>query len=78
MVVALGGDIIVLEVGFSVEGNLSGLDFSVFGVDFVSDEDDGDVFADSGKILVPFGDVLVGDSGSHVEHDDGTVCADAR
>ena len=41
----------------------------------VSDEDDRDVLTDSGKILVPFWDVFVGDSGANIEHDDSTVTA---
>lgn len=53
-----------------MEGDLSGLYLSVFGVDLswcvgnylVSDENDRDVLTDSGEILVPLGDVLVGDS----------------
>ena len=54
-----------------MEGDLAGLNFSVFLVNFISDEDDGDVIADTGEILVPLGDVLVGDSSGDIEHDDG-------
>jgi hypothetical protein len=48
LVVAFGGDIIVLEVSLSVEGDLSSLYFSVFDVYFVSNEHHRDVFANSG------------------------------
>lgn len=39
-------------------------------VNLVSAEDDGDVLADALEIAVPVGDVLVGDPGGDVEHDD--------
>lgn len=68
LVVGLGGDIVVLEVSGSVEGDLSGSDFPVLLVDLVSNEDNGDVLADPGEILVPFGDVLVCDSGGDIKH----------
>jgi hypothetical protein len=73
LVVALGRDVEVLQVALSVEGDLSGLDFSVLLVDFVADEHDGDVVADAGQVLVPLGHVLVGDAGSDVEHEDGGI-----
>jgi len=73
LVVGLSRDVIVLKVSLSVESDLSGLDFSVFSIDLVADEDHRNILTDSGEILVPFGDVLVGDSGSDIEHDDGTV-----
>lgn len=56
-----------------MEGDRLGFDFTVFDVDFVPTEDDGDVFADADEIPVPVGDVFVCDSGSHVEHDDPTL-----
>ena len=56
-----------------MEGDLAGFNFSVFLIDFVSDENDGDVVTDSGEVLVPLGDVLVGDSGGDVEHDNGSM-----
>lgn len=76
LVVRLGGDVEVLEVALSVEGDLAGLDLPVLLVDLVSDQDDGDVVADPGEILVPLGDVLVGDSGGDVEHHDGRMGPD--
>ena len=71
LVVRLGRDVEVLEVALSVEGDLAGLDFSVFLVNLVSDQDDGDVVTDPGEIFIPLGDVLVGDSGGDIEHHDG-------
>jgi len=76
LVVGLGGDVVVLEILLSVEGNLLGLDLSVLDVDLVSDENDGDGLADAGEIFVPLGDVGVCDTGAGVEHDDSALSAD--
>lgn len=76
LVVGFGGDVEVLEVALAVEGDLAGLDLSVLLVDLVSDEHDGDVVADAGEVLVPLGHVLVGDSRSDVEHQNGGIGAD--
>ena len=78
LVVGLGGDIVVLEVLLSVESDLLGLDLSVLDIDLVANEHNGDVLADSDEILVPLGDVLVGDSGADIEHDDSAVATDAK
>ena len=37
-----------------------------------------DILADSGQILVPLGDVFIGDSGADVEHYDGTLSSNAE
>ena len=71
LIVALGRDVVVLQVLLSVESDLSGFDSSVLLVDLVSDKDDGDVIADPGEVLVPLGDILVGDSGGDIEHENG-------
>lgn len=55
---------------------MPGFDFSVFLVNLVAHEHDWDVVADSGEILVPLGDVLIGDTGGDVEHQDGGVSSD--
>lgn len=47
IVVRLGGDIIILEVLLSVEGDRLGLNFSLLDIDFISGEDDRDIFADT-------------------------------
>ena len=60
-----------------MESDLLCLDLSVLNVDLVSDEHNGNVLADTDKILVPLGHILIGDAGAHIEHDDGTVSADA-
>lgn len=51
-------------------------DLTNLDVDFVSTKDNGDIFADTLKITVPVGNVLVGDSGSDIEHDDTTLALD--
>lgn len=58
-----------------MEGDLSGLYFTVFLVHLVAHEDNWDVIADSGQVLVPLGDVLIGDPGCHIEHEDGSIGA---
>jgi len=76
VVVALGADVVVLEVLLAVEGDVLGLDLAILDVDLVATEDDGDVVTDTDEVLVPGGDVLVGDAGSDIEHDDGTLAVD--
>jgi hypothetical protein len=62
LIVALSRDIIVLQVLLSVESDLLGLDLSVLNINLVSNENNWDVLADSDEILVPFGNILIGDS----------------
>ena len=76
LIVALGRDIVVLEVLLAMEGDLLGLNFAITNIDFVTDEDDRDGLADTGKILVPLGDVGVGDTRADIEHDDTAVATD--
>ena len=45
-------------------------------VDLVSAKDDGDVLANTLEVTVPVGNVLVGDTGGHVEHDDTALALD--
>lgn len=78
MVVGFRGNVVVLDSVFPGENDLSGFDLSVFDVDFVSDENNGNSIADSGDILVPFGNVLISNSGANVEHNDGAVGSDAN
>lgn len=77
LIVALGRDIVVLEVLLSVESDLLGLDLSVLNVNLVSNENDGDVLANSDEIFVPLGYVLIGNSRADVEHDNSAVSTDA-
>ena len=52
------------------------LNLSVLDVDFVSAQDDRDVFAHAHQISVPVGHVFVRDSAGYVEQDDGAVRLD--
>jgi len=61
-----------------VEGDLSCLDFSVLGIDLIANKDDRDIFTDSSQILVPFGNVLVSDSSSDIEHHDSSMSANTE
>mmetsp|Transcript_16613 Transcript_16613/g.23415 ORF Transcript_16613/g.23415 Transcript_16613/m.23415 type:complete len:209 (+) Transcript_16613:187-813(+) len=76
VVVGLGRDIVVLEVLLSVEGNLLGLNLTVLDFDLVSGEDNRDILADTSKITMPVGDILVGNTGGHIEHNDGALSLD--
>jgi hypothetical protein len=76
LIVGLGGDVVVLEVLLAVESDLLGLHLAVLDINLVSDEDNGDVFADTSKILEPLGHVGVGDAGADIEHDDAAVSSD--
>ena len=62
LIVTLGRNVVVLEVLLSMEGNLFGLHFSVLNINFISNQDNGNVFAYSHQILVPLWNILVGDS----------------
>ena len=77
LVVRFGRDIVVLEVLLSVESDLLGLNLSVLNVNLVSDQNNGDVLADTDEILVPFGNISIGDTGAHIEHNDGAISANA-
>ena len=76
LVVALGRDLVVLQVLLAVEGDLLGLDLAVLDVDLVAAQHDRDALAHAHEVLVPAGDVLVGDARRDVEHDDGAVALD--
>lgn len=78
LVVALSRDVVVLEVLLSVESDLLGLDLSVLHIDLVSNQDNRDVLADSHEVLVPLGDILVGDTGANVEHDDSAMSSNTK
>ena len=73
VVVGLGGDVVVLQVLLAVESDLLGLDLTILDLNFVTAQDDRDVLADSGQITVPVRNILVGNTGSNIEHDDGAL-----
>lgn len=80
------------QLTLSVESDVSGLDLSLLpssafffsivqdatdlDVDLVSTKDDRDVLTDPLQISVPVRNVLVGDSGSDIKHDDTTLSLD--
>jgi len=76
VVVRFGGNIIVLKVLLSVEGDLFRLDLTVLDFYLIPREDDGDVFADSGEIAVPVGNIFVCDTGGDIKHDNGALALD--
>jgi len=73
IVVALGRNVVVLEILFAMKCNRLGFNLAIFDVDLVTNEDDGNIFADSHQIPMPVGHVLVRDTRSYVEHDDSTL-----
>lgn len=56
-----------------MENNGLGLDFPILDVNFVARQDYGNILANSYQIPMPVGNVLVGDSGCDIKHDDGTL-----
>ena len=50
VVVGLGGNVVVLKILLAVENDGLSLDFALLDVDFVTTEDDRDVFADADKV----------------------------
>ena len=65
-----------MKVLLSVKDDRFGLNFSVLNVDFVSGEDDWNVFAYANQIPMPVGNIFVSHSGRDVEHDDGALALD--
>ena len=59
-----------------MEGDHLSLDFTIFNLDFIPSEDDGDIFTDTRQIPMPIRYIFVGDAGCHVEHDDGALSLD--
>lgn len=59
-----------------MESDGLGLDLALLHIDLVSGEDNWDVLADTDKITVPVGHVLVGDTRGDIEHDDTALAVD--
>ena len=59
-----------------MECDLLRLHLSVLHLDLISTKHDGNILAHTSDISMPVGDVLVGDSAGHVEHDDGALAVD--
>ena len=77
VVVGLCRDVVVLQVLFAMESNGLGLDFALLDVYLVSTKDNGNVLANADQVPMPVGNILVGNTRSHVKHDDGTLSLDA-
>lgn len=75
VVVALGGDIVVLQVLSAVEDNMFRLDLALFAVDLVTAQNNRDSFTGTEDILVPDRHVLVSDTRSHIEHKNTSLTA---
>ena len=76
LIVALGGNVIILHPVLSVEDYLFGLHFPVSDVHFVAYQHHRYLVTNSHKVFVPLRHVLVSDPGSHIEHDHGALPAD--
>ena len=76
VVVGLGRDVVVLEILLAVECDGLGLDFTLLYIDFVAREDNGNVLTHANEISVPVGNVFVGNTGRHIEHDDSALAVD--
>lgn len=86
VVIALGTDVVVLEILLAMESDALGLDLAFLkprnirinitreciylDVNFVTAEDNGNVVADTDEVAMPVGNILVGDARGHIEHDD--------
>ena len=60
-----------------MEGDLLGLNLSVLNIDLIAYQDNRDVFTNSDQVLVPFGHILIGDSGTHIKHNNSAVSTNA-
>jgi hypothetical protein len=56
-----------------MESDLLGLHFAILNVDLVSAENNWDMFAHPNEITMPVGHVLVSETRSDIEHDDGSL-----
>lgn len=59
-----------------MEGDLLRLDLAILDFHLIPAQDDGDVLANAGEIPMPVGNVLVGDAGGDIEHDDRALALD--
>lgn len=59
-----------------MESDLSGLDFSVLLIYFVTNQDDWNVVADSGQVLIPFGNIFISNSGCDIKHKNSSIGTD--
>mmetsp|Transcript_6604 Transcript_6604/g.13646 ORF Transcript_6604/g.13646 Transcript_6604/m.13646 type:complete len:263 (+) Transcript_6604:210-998(+) len=73
VVVGLCRNIVVLQVLLAVESDLLGLDLTILDFYFVSTQDNRDVLANSSQVTMPVRNILVSDTRSDIEHDNGAL-----
>lgn len=76
VVVGLCGNVVVLEVLFSVKGDDLCLDLALLIVDLVAAKNYRYALTNTEEITMPIGNVLVGDARGDVKHDDSKVTID--
>jgi len=76
IVIGFGRDFEVLDTLLPVKGHGRRLDLPLFDVDLVSAEHNRNIFTDTLKIAMPVGNVLIGDTGRDVKHNDATLALD--
>lgn len=76
VVIALGANVVILQVLFAMEGDGLGFDFAFFDVDLISYEHDGYIFTDTDQVTMPIRYVLVGNTRSDIKHDDAALPVD--
>lgn len=62
-----------LKILLAMESNALSLDFAIFDVDLVANQNHWNVFADANQITMPVGNVFVSYTSCHVKHDDSAV-----
>ena len=60
-----------------MESDLLCLNLAVLNINLVTNKDNGNILANTDEILVPLGNVLVGDARAHIKHDNGAVATNA-
>jgi len=73
LIVGFGWDIIVLEISFSVESNLIGLNFSIFNISFITYKTNWYIWTYFSKVLVPLIYISIGISWGKIKHNNSTI-----
>jgi len=76
VIVRLGTNLEVLQVLLAMEGDSASLYFPLLDIDFVSAKHDWDALADTLKVTMPVGHVLVRDTRRDIKHDDTALALD--
>lgn len=78
VVIRSSRDVVVLKISFSMELNVLRFNLSLLNVDFITDEDDGDVVTDTSDITMPVWDIFISDTRSDIKHDNSTFAFDTE